>query len=293
MFQMDQHQMKKWGNPARNLKHSATQRFSSQSFEAVGTVIESADPSFEPGQIVIAHGMGLGVDRDGGLACFVRADASWLVPLPSGLSPLEAATIGVAGFSAALAVDRLESMGVEPGFGPIAVTGATGGVGCQAVGMLARLGYEVVAVTSKPDSRGFFKTLGASEVIAPPGPSDRMLDKGMWAGAVDTVGSDVLAWLLRSARPEAIIASIGNAGGNRLPTSVIPFILRGITLTGINGNSPPTLRRRIWERLGTDLKMRRIASLARVIEPDEIDDVMVQMVAGRTQGRAVVAFCGA
>jgi putative YhdH/YhfP family quinone oxidoreductase len=260
--------------------------------EAVGHVVESDDPAFEPGQAVIAHGMGLGVARDGGLADYLRADAEWLVPLPKGLSLLEAATIGVAGYSAALAVDRLESLGVEPDSGPIAVTGATGGVGSQAVAMLARLGYEVVAVTSKTDAGDLFRTLGAADVIAPPEASDRMLDKAIWAGAIDTVGGDVLAWLLRSAKAEAAVAAIGNAGGNRLPTSVIPFILRGITLTGINGNSPPALRRRIWERLGTDLRPPRISSIARVIEPEEIDATMAEMIAGRTRGRAVVAFCG-
>lgn len=258
--------------------------------EAVGRVVETTDPGLREGQAVIAHGMGLGVDRDGGMADYVRADASWLVPLPAGLSPLEAATIGAAGYSAALAVDRLESLGVEPDGGPVAVTGATGGVGSHAVSMLAKLGYEVVAVSSKPDAEAGLKALGAAEVVAPPDPSDRMLDKGVFGGAIDTVGGDVLAWLLRSAKPEAAVASIGNAGGNHLPTSVIPFILRGITLTGINGNSPPPLRRRIWERLGTDLRPARISSIARVIDPGEIDSTMDEMIAGRTRGRAVIAF---
>lgn len=260
--------------------------------EAVGQVVESGDPDFAPGRAVIAHGMGLGVDRDGGLAGYLRADAEWLVPLPHGLSLLEAATIGVAGYSAALAVDRLESLGVEPDRGPVAVTGATGGVGSHAVAMLARLGHEVVAVTSKTDADDRLRALGAAEVARPPEASDRMLDKGVWAGAVDTVGGDVLAWLLRSAAPEAAIASIGNAGGNHLPTSVIPFILRGVTLAGINGNSPPPLRRRIWERLGSDLRPARIPDIARVIDTEEIDETMAEMIAGRTVGRAVVAFCG-
>lgn len=261
--------------------------------EAVGRVEESSDPDFPAGTVVIAHGMGLGVERDGGLAGWVRAEAEWLVPLPDGLSPLEAATIGAAGFSAALAVDRLESLGLEPGRGPVAVTGATGGVGSHAVAMLAHLGYEVVAVSSKADAEAELKDLGAARVIPPPEPSDRMLDKGLWSGAIDTVGGDVLAWLLRSAAPEAAVASIGNAGGNHLPTSVIPFILRGITLTGINGNSPPRLRRRIWTRLGTDLRPPHISSIARVIDTEEIDATMAEMIAGRTRGRSVVAFRGA
>lgn len=261
--------------------------------EAVGEVVESTG-GFRPGQMVIAHGMGLGVDRDGGMADFVRADAAWLVPLPPGLSPLEAATIGAAGYSAALAVDRLESLGIEPGGGPVAVTGASGGVGSHAVAMLARLGHEVVAVSAKtdPESVAALRALGAEDVVQPPAPSDRMLDSATWAGAIDSVGGDVLAWLLRSAKPEAAVASIGNAGGNRLATSVIPFILRGITLTGINGNSPPPLRRRIWARLAHDLRPARISDIARVIDPDEIDATMAGMIAGTTRGRAVVAFCG-
>jgi acrylyl-CoA reductase (NADPH) len=260
--------------------------------EAVGQIVESANPDLQPGQTVIAHGMGLGVDRDGGLAEYVRADAAWLVVPPKSLSALEVASIGVAGFTAALAVDRLESLGVEPENGPIAVTGATGGVGSHAVTMLARLGYHVVAVTSKQDAQCDLLALGASEVIQPPTPSDRMLDQGVWAGGIDNVGGDVLAWLLRSAKMDAAIASIGNAGGNLLPTSVIPFMLRGVTLTGINGNSPPELRRRIWARLGSDLRPARFSSFARLIEFAEIDAYMAEMIAGRTKGRAVVAMCG-
>jgi len=258
--------------------------------EAVGQVVQSDDPSLAPGQMVIAHGMGLGVDRDGGLAEYLRADAAWLVPLPAGLDPLEAAGLGVAGFSAALAVDRLETLGVAPGTGPVAVTGATGGVGGHAVAMLAGLGHEVVAVSSKPDAVGMLRDLGASDVIVPPEASDRMLDKGRWAGAIDNVGGDVLPWLLRSAAPGAAIASIGNAGGNDLKTTVIPFILRGITLCGINANAAPTLRRRIWARMAGDLRPSKPLANTRVIAPEEIDDAMAQMIAGRSTGRTVVAF---
>lgn len=258
--------------------------------EAVGEVIESGDSSLTAGQMVIAHGMGLGVERDGGLAECVRADADWLVPLPDGLTPREAATIGAAGFSAALAVDRLERLGVTPAAGPVAVTGATGGVGSHAVAMLAGLGYEVVAVSSKTDCVELMQALGATKVIAPPAVSDRMLDTGTWAGAIDTVGGNVLPWLLRSALPEAAIASIGNAGGNRFDSSVIPFILRGITLTGINGNAPPLLRRRIWNRIATDLRPAQISLVGRLIKTHEIDAAMAEMIAGRTRGRAIVDF---
>ena len=216
--------------------------------EAVGRIVESADPEFEPGQMVIAHGMGLGVDRDGGMAEYLRANADWLVPLPDGLSPRQAATLGVARFSVGLAVDRLEALGVQPADGPIAVTGASGGVGNHAVAILAKRGFEVVAISAKEDARQHLIALGASDFRKPPEASDRLLEEGVWAGAIDAVGGGVLSWLLRSSKAGAVVASIGNAGGNLLSTSVIPFILRGITLTGINANAPRALRRRI---LGT------------------------------------------
>ena len=259
--------------------------------EAVGQVVECASGAFDPGQTVIAHGMGLGVERDGGLAQYLRADAEWLVPCPPTLSALEAASIGVAGFTAALAVDRLEALGVTPESGPVAVTGATGGVGGHAVTMLARLGYEVVAMTRKTGAQEALAALGAAEVIAPPDPSERMLESGRWAGAVDNIGGDVLAGLLRSTRQNGVVASIGNAGGNRLPTSVMPFILRGVTLTGINGNAPPALRARIWARIASDLRPARFLTQVQLIEFDEIEGFMADMVAGATRGRAVVNLC--
>ena len=260
--------------------------------EAVGQVVESSSPDLEPGQTVIAHGMGLGVDRDGGLAEFVRADAEWLVVPPKGLSALEAAGIGVAGYTAAVAVDRLQTLGVTPESGPIAVTGATGGVGGIAVAMLAGLGYQVVAVTRKEQARADLLALGAADVMVPPDPSDRMLDGARWAGAVDNIGGDVLAWLLRSTLQDGVVTSIGNAGGNGIPTSVMPFILRGVTLAGINGNSPPALRRRIWARIGDDLRPSRFLSQINLIDLDNVETHMAQMIAGTSRGRAVVALCG-
>lgn len=258
--------------------------------EAVGEVVRSDSGDLVPGDIVIAHGMGLGVDRDGGLAEMVRADADWLVPLPPGLDPLESASLGVAGFSAALAVDRLETLGLEPGAGPVAVTGSTGGVGAHAVAMLAGRGYEVVAVSSKPDAGDMLRDLGAADVILPPEPSDRMLEKSRWAGAIDSLGAGALSWLLRSAAPGATIASIGNAAGNDLKTTVIPFILRGITLCGINANAAPALRRRIWSRMAGDLRPVAPSANTRVIAPGEIDSAMERMIAGRSMGRTVVSF---
>ena len=259
--------------------------------EAVGEVVESRSNAVQSGDMVIAHGMGLGVERDGGLAEYLRADAEWLVPLPDGLSPIEAATLGVAGFSAALAVDRLESWQAAPDGGPIAVTGASGGVGALAVAMLARRGFEVVAVSSKPDAAGRLTALGAARVVAPPEDAGRRtLAKAEWAGAVDTVGGATLAWLIATCRPGGMIASIGNAGGNDLATSVIPFILRGITLSGINANSPAPLRRRIWSRLGSDLKPQGLDALRTDLAPEDIADTMRAMIDRRSSGRSVVRW---
>lgn len=261
--------------------------------EAVAEVVESADPGLGPGTMVIAHGMGLGVDRDGGLADALRADAEWLVRLPESLGPREAAALGVAGYTAALAVDRLEQHGVQPGAGPIAVTGATGGVGSHTIAMLHRRGFEVEALTSKPEAAPYLRDLGATRVASPPTPSGRPLASQTWAGAIDSVGGPVLAALLKGLCTDGLVASIGNAGANGFETTVLPFILRGVTLAGINANSPPKLRRRIWSRIGGDLRPDDPAKGLRLITPDEIGVAMAEMVAGRSQGRAVVAFAGA
>lgn len=258
--------------------------------EAVGEVEESASASFRPGDRVIAHGRGLGVSHDGGFCERLRLAADWLVPLSDGLSLREAATLGVAGHSAALAVDRMERMGVTPTSGPVAVTGSTGGVGSLAVGMLARRGFAVTAVTSKPERSDWLRSLGAAEVIAPPEPSGKPLEGARWAGAVDAAGGPQLEWLLRTAGNGAVIAAIGNAAGIALGTSVLPFILRGVTLTGINADTPSDLRRHIWKRLAGDLKPGGLEQLAEEIPIEDLPRFMQDMVAARTIGRTLVAF---
>jgi len=261
--------------------------------EAVGEVVDSDSEAFRPGDLVIAHGRGLGVSHDGGFAEFLRAPADWLVALPGGLTPREAATLGVAGHSAALAVDRIENLGVTPEQGPIAVTGATGGVGILAIGMLARRGFRVTAVSGKADAEDFLRSHGATEVLRPPGePGGKPLEAALWAGAVDAAGGPVLEWLLRTAANGAVVTSIGNAAGITLHTTVLPFILRGVSLVGINADSPPPLRRRIWSRLATDLKPDGLAELAEEIPIESLPGVLGSMIAGRTKGRTLVAFPG-
>lgn len=260
--------------------------------EAVGTVAQSRSPSLREGDAVIAHGRGLGVRHDGGFASYLRAPAEWVTPLPPGLSPTEAAAIGVAGHTAALSIDLMELNGLKPGSDPVAVTGATGGVGSLALTMLAARGYEAVAVTRKPEQADYLRNIGASSVRSPPesGSKTRVLDEGIWAGAIDSTGGVILEWLIRSMRQDGVIATFGNAGGAQLHTTVFPFILRGVRLLGINGNTGSDVRSRIWERTANDLKPAGLELLASKIEPGRLHDVMGGMLRGVNRGRHVVSF---
>ncbi|MBF9033871.1 acryloyl-CoA reductase [Rhodobacterales bacterium HKCCE2091] len=258
--------------------------------ECVGEVETSTDPRFVPGDAVIVHGRGIGVSHDGGLAELMRVPGDWILPLPDGLSPREAATLGVAGYSAALAIDRMEALGLEPGGLPVAVSGATGGVGAFAVAMLAGRGHEVVALSSKPDAGGYLAGLGAAEVIAPGDLGQKPLEKAAWCGGIDAAGGPVLARMLAGTDKGGVVASIGNAAGIELSTTVLPFILRGITLTGINADSEMDVRRRIWSRLADDLKPPRLHDWAATIPFDDLPALMRRMLDGQTTGRTIVAF---
>lgn len=255
-----------------------------------GRVVDSSDARFRPGDPVMVHGFGVGVDHDGGHAEFARVRADWVLPLPEGLSLQEAATIGVAGFTAALCVHWMEHNGLAPGGLPVAVSGATGGVGSVAIDILSGRGYEVVAISGKGDEGGYLHSLGASRVLTPAvsEPSGRALDKGQWAGAVDAVGGEMLAWLLRSAAPDAVITSFGNAGGVELHTTVLPLILRGIRLIGINANSPMPLRQAVWSRLASDFKPRHLDRIGSVVQFDRLPDAMARMRERTTRGRIVL-----
>ena len=260
--------------------------------DLTGRVAQSSDPRFAPGDPVVVHGFGIGVDHDGGHAEFARVRADWVMPLPAGLSLQDAATLGAAGYTAALCVHWMEHNGMAPGGLPVAVTGATGGVASVAIDILAGRGYEVVAISGKGDADGYLQALGASQVLAPAvsAPSGRPLDKGQWAGAVDSVGGDMLAWLLRSAAPDAVITSFGNAGGAALNTTVLPLILRGVRLIGINANSPMALRQTVWARLGSDYKPRHLDRIAQMLPFAQLPDAMARMRDRATRGRMVVAM---
>jgi NADPH2:quinone reductase len=259
--------------------------------EAVGIVEESGDASVPVGATVILHGYGMGVERDGGFSPWVRIPASFVTLLPEGLNARDAATIGVAGHTAAVSLDLLELNGLRPENGPVAVTGATGGVGSLAVSMLAAQGYDVVAVSRKSGSEQYLKSIGASAVIPPPHEaSAKPLESAQWAGAVDATGGPSLEWLIRTMKPNGAIAAFGNAAGMELNTTVLPFILRGVRLIGVNADTRPPYRADVWKRLATDLNPRFIDSMLNVVRIEQLPDVMMAMTEGRTTGRTLVQF---
>jgi len=259
--------------------------------DAAGVVESSFDPRFHAGEEVICTSYELGVSHDGGYAQYCRVPADWVVPLPAGLTLFEAAALGVAGYTAGLAIELLELNGMAPKSGKVLVNGATGGVATLAIDMLAKLGYHVVAVTGKDGEHGFLKELGAAEVLSRHTLEmvNRPLEKATWAAAFDSVGGEQLAWLTRTMQPEGLIASFGNAGGIEFRTTVLPFILRGVRLIGVNsGETPMPLRRKIWGRLATDLKPRHLARIAHEIKLGELPGYFEKMLKGEIRGRAVV-----
>jgi acrylyl-CoA reductase (NADPH) len=259
--------------------------------DLAGTVVRSAHPSFRPGAEVIAHGYDLGVSRHGGFAEFARVPAEWVVPLPGGLTAREAMALGTAGFTAAEAIAELEARGLEPDHGPVLVTGATGGVGSTALAILSGLGYEVWAVTGKIDERAWLETLGAvgfltrEEATA----EGRSIESERWAGAIDAVGAATLPYILRTLRHGAAAAACGNTSGPVLATTVFPFILRGVALLGIDSAYLPiSRRRRIWERLATDLRPRSLAERVTEVTLDTLEPALDAIIAGQARGRWVV-----
>jgi putative YhdH/YhfP family quinone oxidoreductase len=261
--------------------------------EAVGAVETSGVSHFAPGDLVIVHGRGIGVSHDGGLAEYLRVPADWVLPLPEGLTARDASTLGVAGYSAALAIDRLEELGLATGGLPLAVSGATGGVGAFAVAMLSRLGFDVCAISSKAEAEPFLTGLGAAEVMTPTDLGEKPLGPARWQGGIDAAGGPVLAKLLAGTDRDGVVASIGNAAGIELVTTVLPFILRGVTLTGINADSEMDTRRRVWGRMASDLKPSGLEDWAHVIGLEDAPSVMARMLDGQTTGRAIVGFEGA
>ncbi|MDP3761850.1 MAG: acryloyl-CoA reductase [Ramlibacter sp.] len=260
--------------------------------DAAGVVEASDSPRFKPGDAVIVHSHGFGVSHHGGYAQRARVPADWVNAVPQGLTPLDAVTIGVAGYTAALAVDLMELNGTAPARGKVLVNGATGGVGSIAIDILAQRGYEVVAVTGKPAEAQYLRELGAASIVASAdlNTGSRPLESAQWAAAVDSLGGEPLAGLIRTTAKDGVIASIGNAAGIALSTTVMPFILRGVRLIGVNSDNEPSVREHVWQRLATDLRPKHLASI-RHIEPFERLPVVVDdLIAGRNRGRAVIAI---
>lgn len=259
--------------------------------DAAGTVESSADSRFKVGDQVLVTGYDLGVAHDGGYAAYVRVPAEWVVPVPKGLSLFDAMAIGTAGFTAALSVVEMERNGLAPSNGPVIVTGATGGVGSIGVQCLAARGYDVTALTGKPQEEEYLRTLGAKHVLARGTlqMGTRPLEKAMWAGAVDPVGGATLAWLTRTMMQNGCIASSGLTGGTELNTTVMPFILRGVKLLGIDSvMCPMPTRLEVWRRLATDLKPAKLVEAAHQISLEELASAFDALLKGQARGRYVV-----
>lgn len=260
--------------------------------DLAGTVESSSDSRYRPGDAVLVTGCGLSETHDGGYAQFARVHGDWVIPMPAGLDPLTAMSIGTAGFTAGLAIHRMEQNGQTPEHGPIVVTGATGGVGSVAIDMLSARGYQVVAVSGKPDAAAYLKELGATEVLDRKtlDLGSRPLEAARFAGAIDNLGGEVLTWLTRTVDFWGNIASIGLAASPELRTTVMPFILRGVALLGINSSATRReWRLAVWQRIATDLRPRHLARIVtRTIAFDELPGAFPDYLTGSVTGRTVV-----
>ncbi len=260
--------------------------------DMAGTVESSKDPRFKRGDKVIVHAYEFGVAHDGGYAEVVRVPADWVTRRPESMTAFDAMTLGTAGFTAAQAIMLMEHNGLKPANGPVAVTGATGGVGSVAVEILAKIGYEVVAITSKREETDYLRSLGAKEVMARSSidlDKVRPLEKATWAGAIDNLGGDLLAWLLATSRIAGTVAAVGLAADHRLNTTVMPFILRGVHLLGTDSaNCPMPLRQTIWNKLAVEWRPDRVHDQVRTIEFDELPTHFEPYLKGMVRGRTVV-----
>jgi len=261
--------------------------------DLAGTILESNHPEYPPGQQVILTGWGVGERYWGGYTQFTRVRSEWLVPLPPGLTLKQAMAIGTAGFTAMLSIMALEEHGLSPRNGrEVLVTGAAGGVGSIAVALLAHLGYDVAASTGRPQTYDYLRRLGAKVLIERrqlSTPSTRPLESERWGGAVDTVGGETLANVLRSMAHDTSVAACGLAGGSELPTTVLPFILRGVNLLGINSVMCPYERRqRAWQRLANELPLDLLAEMTHEVPLSQVQELAPQIIAGKIRGRVVV-----
>lgn len=256
-----------------------------------GTVETSSNPNYKPGDKVVLNGYGLGETHYGGYAEYARVKGEWLVPLPPAFSTAQAMAIGTAGYTAMLCVLALEDAGVTPDKGGVVVTGAAGGVGSVAVAVLAKLGYKVSASTGRPEEEGYLKGLGAEEIVprAELAGNPRPLAKERWAGGVDSVGSKTLANVISSLRYGGAVAACGLAGGLDLPASVAPFILRGISLLGIDSVYMNRARRiEAWNRLARDLDVKKLETMTKTIALSGVREAAEDILAGKVRGRLVV-----
>jgi putative YhdH/YhfP family quinone oxidoreductase len=260
--------------------------------DLAGTVISSESERFSPGDEVLVTGAGLSETRDGGYAEYMCLDSNWVVPLPNGLSALDAMTIGTAGFTAALSLYRMEINGQRPDQGPILVTGATGGVGSIAIDILSHAGYEVHAISGKEEHFGWLAELGAEECISRHELEwgQRPLESARWAGCIDSVGGDTLSGICAAIKPWGNIAACGLAGGIGLKTTVMPFIIRGVSLIGIDSpQCPYPIREQIWPKLAKEWKPRKLEMIRnRVVGLDDLNDIFGGMLEGNSLGRIVV-----
>lgn len=260
--------------------------------DLAGVVVSSEDADFQPGAEVLVNGCGLSETIDGGYSEYARLDSKSLVAVPEGMTCSEVMQIGTAGYTAALAIHRMEQNGQAPERGPIVVTGATGGVGSIAIDMLTGRGYEVAAVTGKAAEEAYLRAIGAQQILLRDDIDfgKRPMEKAQWAGAIDSLGGDYLVWLTRTMKYGGNIASIGLAASHELHTTVMPFILRAVCLLGINSvDTPHDLRRSVWARIGDDLKPQHLDTIGnRTISFDELPDAFQAYIDGTVTGRTIV-----
>ena len=275
------------GNPGvtRNYPHVP-------GIDAAGTVVASEIDQFKVNDPVLVTGYDLGSNSDGGYAEYIRVPANWVVPLPENLTLKESMIYGTAGFTAAICVAQLQKNGVSPDQGEVVVSGASGGVGCLAVAILAKQGYSVVASTGKNDAHDFLKELGAARIIDRDELNDqsgRPMLKGIWAGAVDTVGGNTLTTIIKSTMIQGSVAACGVVGGPKLDLTVFPFILRGVNLLGADSALwPMKERRQLWHKLATDWKIDKLNAIATTIVLEDLDDYVAKILKGQIRGRTVL-----
>ncbi|WP_421867786.1 MDR family oxidoreductase [Motiliproteus sp.] len=259
--------------------------------DLVGTVVDGGDSDYQAGDKVVLTGWSVGEKYWGGYAQYQRVRPEWLVPLPAGITELQSMAIGTAGLTAMLCVMALEDGGVTPDSGTVVVSGAAGGVGSVAVALLAKLGYKVAAITGRESTHDYLKSLGASELLSREemGARSRPLEKSRWAGAIDTVGGDMLGRLLAECDYSGTVAACGLAGDFKLPTTVMPFILRNVRLQGVDSVMCPAARRvEAWKRLAEDLPQSLLDSINQVVALEQVPEQAAAIMAGQVQGRVVV-----